>query len=145
MTEAVDDLQAAARVPLFRFTAAAQLGRLLLGRATSRRASIGSSARQRRLAPTPEEGFALLYDLADTLDRLGESARALAVLMELDADAAGYRDVRSASPSSRARRQGAAAREPLLLVAFFLEIGFVLIVVPGRHSGIATISPNRCR
>jgi hypothetical protein len=38
-------------------------------------------------------GFALLYDLADTLDRLGGSGRARAVLMELDADAAGYRGV----------------------------------------------------
>ena len=48
----------------------------------------------RSAPPTPDEGFALLYELADALDRLGESARALAVLMELDADAGAYRDVR---------------------------------------------------
>ena len=45
-------------------------------------------------APTPEEGFALLHELAGTLDRLGESTRALAVLLELDADTGEYRDVR---------------------------------------------------
>jgi hypothetical protein len=37
--------------------------------------------------------FALLYERADALHRLGESARALAVFIELDANAAGYRDV----------------------------------------------------
>ncbi len=37
----------------------------------------------------------MLYDLAAALERLGESARALAILMELDADAGGYRDVRT--------------------------------------------------
>jgi hypothetical protein len=45
-------------------------------------------------APTREEGCAVLYDLAGALERLGEPARALAVLIDLDADAAGYRDVR---------------------------------------------------
>ena len=36
----------------------------------------------------------MLYELADTLERLGESARAMAILVDLDADAGGYRDVR---------------------------------------------------
>jgi hypothetical protein len=36
--------------------------------------------------------FALLYERADALHRLGESARALAVFFELDANAGGYRD-----------------------------------------------------
>jgi len=34
-----------------------------------------------------------LYDLADTLERTGESVRALAVFIELEADAGLYRDV----------------------------------------------------
>ncbi len=34
----------------------------------------------------------MLYDLADALDRLGETARALDLLVELDADSGGYRD-----------------------------------------------------
>jgi tetratricopeptide (TPR) repeat protein len=92
--EAVNDLQAAARVPLYRFAAAAQLGRLYI---TGGQLEAGVEWLERAAeapAPTPDDGFAVLYELADTLDRLGESARALAVLMELDADAGAYRDVR---------------------------------------------------
>jgi tetratricopeptide (TPR) repeat protein len=92
--EAVGDLKAAARVPVFRFAAAAQLGRLLVERGDLKGAVEWLERAAEAPPPTPEEGFALLYELADALDRLGESARALAVLMELDADAAGYRDVR---------------------------------------------------
>ena len=44
---------------------------------------------------TPDEGFALLYELAEALERLGETSRALAVLIDLDADAGEYRDVRA--------------------------------------------------
>ena len=44
-------------------------------------------------APTPDAGRALLYDLADALEVIGESGRALAVFGELDADVHGYRDV----------------------------------------------------
>ena len=44
-------------------------------------------------APSADEGLLLLYDLAGTLERAGETARALAVLLEIDADRSGYRDV----------------------------------------------------
>jgi hypothetical protein len=44
-------------------------------------------------AADPEDGRALLYELASALQELGETARALAVLMELEADAVAYRDV----------------------------------------------------
>ena len=44
-------------------------------------------------APTAEEGRALLYDLGVTLEETGETARALAVFLELQADAGDYRDV----------------------------------------------------
>lgn len=44
-------------------------------------------------APGEEEGRALMYDLGDLLEAIGETARALAVFLELDADAPGYRDV----------------------------------------------------
>ncbi len=94
IAEAVADLQAAARVPLYRFVAAAALGRLYIGRGQLAHAVDWFERAAEAPPPTPEEGFALLYELADTLDRLGESARALAVLMELDADTGGYRDVR---------------------------------------------------
>jgi hypothetical protein len=35
----------------------------------------------------------LLFELADGLEKAGEGARALAVLLELQADAGSYRDV----------------------------------------------------
>ena len=35
----------------------------------------------------------MLYDLGGTLEALGETARALAVFLELQADAGDYRDV----------------------------------------------------
>jgi tetratricopeptide (TPR) repeat protein len=92
--KAIADLETAARAPLFRFSAAAQLGRLYIERDDLKIAVEWLERAAEAPAPTPEEGFALLYDLADTLDRLGESGRALAVLLELDADAGGYRDVR---------------------------------------------------
>jgi tetratricopeptide (TPR) repeat protein len=92
---AVADLQAVARTPMFRFAASAQLGRLHLERGDLRAGVDWLERAAEAPAPTPEEGFALLYELADALERLGESSRALAVLMELDADAGGYRDVRA--------------------------------------------------
>ena len=44
-------------------------------------------------APTADEGHQLLYELAEALEKAGEVARALAVCMELQADAGDYRDV----------------------------------------------------
>ena len=44
-------------------------------------------------APTPDAGRALLYDLAKTLESVGEHSRALAVFVELESESGGYRDV----------------------------------------------------
>ena len=44
-------------------------------------------------APSVEEGRTLMYDLGAVLQQIGERARALAVFLELDAEAPGYRDV----------------------------------------------------
>jgi tetratricopeptide (TPR) repeat protein len=91
--EAAADLQAAARVPQMRFKASAQLGRLSASRGDFR----GAVEWLERAAEAPstsgEESYGVLYDLADALERMGESARALAVWIELAADAAAYRDV----------------------------------------------------
>jgi tetratricopeptide (TPR) repeat protein len=95
LDEAITDLQAAARVPMLRFTAAAQLGRLYIRRGELQPGIDWLERAAEAPAPTANEGFALLYDLADTLERMGESARALAVLMELETDASDYRDIRS--------------------------------------------------
>ena len=44
-------------------------------------------------APGVSETCELLYDLGAILESAGETSRALAVFLELQADAAGYRDV----------------------------------------------------
>jgi tetratricopeptide (TPR) repeat protein len=44
-------------------------------------------------APAPMAHYAVLYELASVLEAQGESARALAVLLELHSHAGEYRDV----------------------------------------------------
>jgi tetratricopeptide (TPR) repeat protein len=95
LDEAVADLQSAARVPMLRFPAASQLGRLLIQRGDVKEGVDWLERAAEAPAPTANDGFALLYDLASALERMGESARALAILLELDADAGDYRDIRS--------------------------------------------------
>jgi hypothetical protein len=46
-------------------------------------------------APSPTAHHSLLYELACVLEANGEGARALAVLLELQAEAGEYRDVSS--------------------------------------------------
>ncbi len=93
MDDAIHSLELAARSPRQRFEAASTLGRLL----SERRDRTGALAWFERAAEVPapsvEAGRALLYDLGNVLEDLGESARALAVFGELAADARGYRDV----------------------------------------------------
>lgn len=93
LAEATATLEAAARNPRTRLKAAAELGRLQLQRGDLQRGVEWLQLAADGPAPTPEEGFAVLYDLADALERQGETARALAILVDLDADAGGYRDV----------------------------------------------------
>lgn len=57
----------------------------LLGVACGRAAAV--------TAPTPDEGWTLLYHLGTTLDSVDESTRALAVFLELQGTAGEYRDV----------------------------------------------------
>jgi tetratricopeptide (TPR) repeat protein len=92
--EAITALEAAARVPMLRFKAAAQLGRLLIDRGDLNEGVEWLERAAEAPAPTPDEGYELLYELAGALEAQGESARALAILMELDAESDGYRDVR---------------------------------------------------
>jgi tetratricopeptide (TPR) repeat protein len=93
--EAITALEAAARVPMLRFKAAAQLGRLLIDRGDLNDGVEWLERAAEAPAPTPDEGYELLYELAGALEAQGESARALAILMELDAESDGYRDVRT--------------------------------------------------
>jgi tetratricopeptide (TPR) repeat protein len=91
--EAVAALQNAVTGTACRFEAAAALGKLAVERGDLLGAVEWFERGAEVPAPTMEEGRALLYDLAATLERMGESARALAVFLELGADAGDYRDV----------------------------------------------------
>ena len=93
--QAIVELESAARTASLRFGAAGRLGRLWLERGDVPRAVAWLEQAAEAPAPTPDEGFAVLFDLAAALEASGEVSRALAVLMELDSVAGGYRDVRA--------------------------------------------------
>lgn len=94
LAAAIEHLQAAARAPLVRFNASARLGRLFAARGDLASAVDWLERAAESPAPTADAGVAVLYDLAFTLQRMDEGARALAVLLEIEADTPGYRDVR---------------------------------------------------
>jgi lipopolysaccharide biosynthesis regulator YciM len=91
--EAVAALTNAAKIPAHRFEAASLLGRLFLKKNEAPRAVEWFERAADAPAPTLDEGRALLYDLGSTLEATGEVSRALAVFMELQADAGDYKDV----------------------------------------------------
>jgi tetratricopeptide (TPR) repeat protein len=116
MAEAAAMLEAATQNPRTRVKAAAELGRLHIGRGDLQRGIEWLERAADGPAATPDEAFTVLYELADALERRGEPARALAILLDLDADAAGYRDVRArieqlaraqtGAPTARSERGG---------------------------------------
>ena len=91
--EGIETLTEASRTPAFRFEAASILGRLYQRRDDLPRAAEWLERASEAPAPTASEGRELLFDLGATLETMGETARALAVFMELQADAGEYRDV----------------------------------------------------
>ena len=90
---AIPRLEAASRVPAHRFAAAAALGRLFLERGDTWRAIEWLERAAEVTPPTPPDGHRLLYELADALEGVGEVARALAICLELRAEAGDYQDV----------------------------------------------------
>ncbi|MDP2053401.1 MAG: tetratricopeptide repeat protein, partial [Acidobacteriota bacterium] len=94
MTEdAMKALEGATRSPRQRFDAASMLGRLYLERKDMEHAIEWLERAAEAPAPTADAGRSLLYDLAQTLEVVGESSRALAVFVELESESGGYRDV----------------------------------------------------
>ena len=83
----------AAQSMAFRFRAAAALARLLRDEERFAEAIEWFERAGEAPAPDPEAGLALLYDLGDTLERHGEGMRAMAIFMELNAEADDYRGV----------------------------------------------------
>jgi tetratricopeptide (TPR) repeat protein len=88
------DLAEAARVPAFRFPAASRLGREYVARGHAHAGIEWLERAAEMPAPNRDAGLAVLYDLGVALNGVGESTRALAVMMELEADEPNYRDVR---------------------------------------------------
>ena len=93
--EAMKALEVAARSPRHRFRAAAMLGKACLDSGDRLNAIEWYGRAVEAPAPSPQAHHALLYDLALLLEANGEGARALAVLLELQAEAGEYRDVSS--------------------------------------------------
>ncbi|HEY3884909.1 MAG TPA: tetratricopeptide repeat protein [Vicinamibacterales bacterium] len=91
--EAAGALALAARAPRHRFEAASMLGRLYLKRSDMAHAIEWLERAAEAPASSPEAGHELLYDLGLALELAGEVARALAIFLELQADAGDYRDV----------------------------------------------------
>lgn len=91
--EAADALAAAARSPKYRFEAASSLGRLYLKRSDLAHAIEWLERAAEAPAPGIEQSHELLYDLGISLESAGEVSRALAIFLELQAEAGGYRDV----------------------------------------------------
>lgn len=86
-------LEIASRSPRHRFRAATHLGCRHRDRGNFGEAIDWFEHAAEVQAPTVEAGHALLYDLADVLERAGEAARALAIWLELQTEAGDYRDV----------------------------------------------------
>jgi tetratricopeptide (TPR) repeat protein len=93
LQEATTCLKNAARSPRQRFEAAALLGRLYKDHGEITDAIEWLERAAEATLPSPEDGQALLYDLGLALEDAGETARALAVFLELQATAGEYRDV----------------------------------------------------
>ena len=91
--DALKALQVAARSLRHRFRAGAMLAKAYRDAGDQVRAIEWYERAVEAPAPSPEAHHALLYDLALTLEGQGEGARALAVFLELQAQAGDYRDV----------------------------------------------------
>jgi len=91
--EALAALQEATRAPHRRFGAASLAGRIVRDRGQQVEAVEWFERAAQAPAATREEGHALLLDLADALESIGEVARALAVCLELRADAGDFREI----------------------------------------------------
>jgi tetratricopeptide (TPR) repeat protein len=91
--EAIKALQQAVRSPRHRFEAAAALARLHRDQGATAEAIEWFERATQAASPTAAASHEVLYDLAQLLVASGETDRALAVFLELQADAQDFRDV----------------------------------------------------
>lgn len=86
-------LENASRSPKLRFATSWLIARLYRDRKMMPQAVEWLERATLAPAPTTDDSHQLLYELADGLEQVGEGARALAVLLELQAEAGDYRDI----------------------------------------------------
>jgi tetratricopeptide (TPR) repeat protein len=89
----IQALEKASRAPKLRFGTSRLIARLYRDRDMLPQCLQWLERATQATAPTSEESHQLLYELAETLEKIGEGARALAVCMELQSEAGTYRDV----------------------------------------------------
>ena len=93
LDEAIEALEVAVRSPQFPFEAGLLLGRMCQEQGVSDKAISWLELASQVPAPTVEDSRALMYELGEVLEAVGETGRALAVFRELQAEAGAYRDV----------------------------------------------------
>jgi len=89
----IQALERASRAPKLRFGASWLIARLYRERDMLPQALEWLERGAQAPAPNADESYQLLYELADLLEQTGEIARALAICIELQADAGEYKDV----------------------------------------------------
>ena len=90
---AIEAFEKASRAPKLRFGTSRLIARLYRDRHDMPKVLEWLERASQALPPTTDESHQLLYELAEVLEQVGETARALAVCMELQSDAGTYRDV----------------------------------------------------
>jgi tetratricopeptide (TPR) repeat protein len=93
VTDGIRALEPASRSPIHRFRAAAALGRIYRDHGAMSQAIDWFERAAGAPAPSAEDGHALFYELAVSLESIRAVERALAVCLELQAEAGDYRDV----------------------------------------------------
>ena len=91
--ESISAFEVACRDPVWRFRAASAIARMYQESQQMPQAVEWLERAVEAQAPDPEEANERFYDLADALESIGETERALAVCLELQAEAGDYRDV----------------------------------------------------
>ena len=89
----IQALDKASRAPKLRFGTSWLIARLYRDRDMMPEALEWLERASQATAPTSDESHQLLFELAEALEKAGEVARALAVCIELQSDAASYRDL----------------------------------------------------
>jgi tetratricopeptide (TPR) repeat protein len=93
LDSAISCLQIASQAPALRFATAAQLGRIFKQRGDLPRSIEWLDRAAQASAPTLDEQYQVLYELAEDLESSGDRGRALATCLQLQAQAGSYRDV----------------------------------------------------